>query len=62
MFFLKNYDKNIYLDKAKEYGQEKLFCFYEELTPEQQGSLVSDIEKIDFNHKEVVFLYDMLNQ
>ena len=49
MFFLKNYDKNIYLDKAKEYGQEKLFCFYEELTPEQQGSLVSDIEKIDFN-------------
>lgn len=49
MFFLNNCDKNIYLDKAKEYGQEKLFCFYEELTPEQQGSLVSDIEKIDFN-------------
>lgn len=37
------------LEKARGFGQEKLFSFYEELTQEQKESLLSDIQKIDFD-------------
>ena len=39
MFFLKNNNKIFYLNKAKEFGQEQLFNFYEELSQKNIASI-----------------------
>ncbi|MBR5785184.1 MAG: UTP--glucose-1-phosphate uridylyltransferase [Clostridia bacterium] len=43
------------LNKAKTFGQEKLFNFYEELTDEQKKILLTDVQNIDFNLMQDLF-------
>ena len=37
------------LNKAKEFNQEHLFAFYDELSEGQKKNLLADIENIDFS-------------
>ena len=52
------------LNKAKTFGQEKLFNFYEELTDEQKKILLTDVQNIDFNLMQDLFknLNKLLNK
>ena len=43
------YTKEKALEKLKEYGQEHVLAFYDELSEEEKVSLLSQIEEIDFS-------------
>ena len=41
-------DKNLLNQKLKNFGQEHLLTFYDDLTDEERKSLIDQLEKIDF--------------
>lgn len=49
-------DKNLLNQKLKNFGQEHLLTFYDDLTDEERKSLIDQLEKIDFEFMNSLYI------